>query len=103
MGEDAVNIFHRKALRLRSYDYSQNGAYFITICAHHRQFLFGRFKEGKLDISRFGRIVEICWSELPLHYFDIQLDNFIVMPNHVHGIVIFDSEARDGLRPSPTA
>jgi putative transposase len=94
---------HRKVLRLRDYDYSQNGAYFITICTHRRQFLFGRFEDGKLIVNEFGKIVETCWSELPSHYNDIQLDTFIVMSNHVHGIVVFDSEARAGLRPAPTA
>jgi putative transposase len=103
MDEDIFFNRRRKILRLRDYDYSQNGAYFITVCVHHRQFLFGHFKEGKLHINKFGRIVQECWSELPSHYPDIQLDNFIVMPNHIHGIVIFDSNARAGLRPAPTA
>jgi putative transposase len=94
---------HRKVMRLRDYDYSQDGAYFITICAHRRQFLFGRFEDRKLIVNKFGEIVETCWSELPSHYSGIQLDTFIVMPTHVHGIVIFDSEARAGLRPAPTA
>ena len=80
--------------RLRGYDYCQVGAYFVTICTHHREHLFGRVINGSMasdpimELNDAGRIVQQCWDALPLHYPVVQLDAFQVMPNHVHGIIL---------------
>jgi REP element-mobilizing transposase RayT len=71
---------HRRSIRLKDYDYSQEGAYFITVCAHNREIIF--------EDERYRKIVEECWFDLPRHYPHVELDEFVVMPNHVHGIVI---------------
>jgi REP element-mobilizing transposase RayT len=77
----------RKRLRLPEYDYSSVGMYFITICAHQRMCLFGRIVGEEMRPNRLGIITEAVWYGLPDHYPHVELDSFIVMPNHVHGII----------------
>jgi putative transposase len=78
---------HRRSIRLKGYDYTSAGAYFITICTHHRQPLFGEITNGAMQLSQFGQIVRSHWLKLPNHYPHVQLDEFIIMPDHVHGIL----------------
>lgn len=78
----------RRSTRLRGYDYSTPGAYFITTCSHNRLLLFGRIVNSKVEANRLGAVVEDCWAELPDHYDNIALDAFILMPNHIHGVII---------------
>jgi putative transposase len=78
----------RKSLRLAGYDYSEPGAYFITICVHARKSLFGRVVGEEMDFTEYEKIVNHCWQELPSQYPTMKLDYFTVMPNHVHGIII---------------
>jgi putative transposase len=78
----------RRSLRLPGYDYSQAGAYFITACVHNRAMLFGEVIAGDVQLNELGTIVQKTWDDLPTHYRGIELDAFIVMPNHVHGIII---------------
>ncbi len=92
----------RKLLRLRGYDYTQAGAYFVTICTRGRLPLFGRISDDKMVRSRFGDVVDDCWLGLPLHYANVSLDSFIVMPDHVHGIFFLCETQVPGLRPGPT-
>lgn len=77
----------RKSTRLTEYDYSQPGAYFITINTYLREPLFGAIVDGFMVLYDAGRIVEKTWNDLPKHYPDIRLDMFVIMPNHVHGII----------------
>jgi REP element-mobilizing transposase RayT len=79
---------HRRLLRLPEYDYSQQGAYFITICIHRQEYLLGEIIEGEMQLSDHGKIVRDCWQDLPRHYSGIELDAFVIMPNHVHGVVV---------------
>jgi putative transposase len=80
-------IHHRKSIRLPEYDYSQPGAYFVTICAHNRECLFGDIAKDVKILNRFGNIVEEEWKRSETIRSEIQLDEFTVMPNHLHGIV----------------
>ena len=75
-------------LRLRGYDYSQAGAYAVTICTHGGAFLFGRVSDGRMALSGAGRLVEAVWDGLPAYYRHVTLDSFVVMPDHVHGVII---------------
>ena len=77
----------RRSIRLQGYDYSQPGWYFVTIVTHDRQNLFGRIENGKMILNDGGKIVRKCWLEIPDHYPNVNLDEFIVMPNHIHGII----------------
>ena len=80
-------IHRRKSIRLQGYDYSQEGCYFITICTKNRDPVFGSILEGVMRLSNFGIIVAETWHDLENHNPDIQLDEFVIMPNHVHGII----------------
>ena len=75
--------------RLREYDYSQDGAYSVTICTDWRKHLFGRVTVGRMELNAVGQAVEQAWQGLPEHYPHVELDVFVVMPDHVHGIVVF--------------
>jgi REP element-mobilizing transposase RayT len=79
---------NRRSVRLRGYDYSQAGAYFITICAQNRHCLFGSITEGAMVLNDAGRMVADCWLQIPDHFLNIELDEWVVMPNHIHGIVV---------------
>jgi len=83
----------RRSLRLPGYDYSQAGAYFITACTHNRAMLFGDVIDGVVRLSEMGAIVQQAWDDLPTHYHGIDLDAFIVMPNHVHGIIVLADQS----------
>ncbi len=77
--------------RCPNWDYSSNGAYFITICTERRILFFGSIKNKKLKLFEAGQIADRLWAEIPLHHPYIRLDAFVVMPNHVHGILIINT------------
>ena len=79
---------HRRPIRLAGYDYRQAGAYFITVCTHNRIPLFGEIQGDEMRLSEAGRIAEKVWQEIPDHFDNVDIDAFIVMPNHVHGIIL---------------
>ena len=78
----------RRSIRLREYDYAQAGSYFVTIVTRERACLFGEIVDGEMQPNPIGRIVEATWSALPDHYPGVGGDAFVVMPNHVHGIIM---------------
>jgi putative transposase len=80
--------FQRQSIRLENYDYSSNGAYFVTICTAQRLHLFGEIIDATMHLNDFGQIAQNCWLELPNHFPQVVLDKFVVMPNHVHGIIL---------------
>ncbi|BCX13327.1 MAG: hypothetical protein KatS3mg067_2265 [Thermosynechococcus sp.] len=90
---------NRRSIRLKGYDYSQAGAYFITICTKDRACLFGEVVDGEMRLNDFGQVVHGVWNNLPNHYAGVEMDAFVVMPNHVHGIVVIVGA---GLKPAPT-
>ncbi len=77
----------RRSLRLKDYDYSQNGAYFITICTQDRQYLLGEIINGEIILTDFGSLVEQKIKEMSQHY-DVEIDTYCVMPNHIHMIML---------------
>lgn len=111
------NVHHRKSIRLKGYDYSQAGLYFITICCHQRNHLFGHIAVGanhhspnhspnhhspgrspnhspnacnppaRMELNDAGKIAEQCWLAIPDHFPNVQLHEYIIMPNHIHGII----------------
>ena len=93
-------IHHRRLIRLKNYDYSRPGAYFVSICAQGRACLFGEIVDGVMRLNDAGRMVNTVWDEIPAHYPGINVDAFIVMPNHIHGIVVIVGAAPRG-RPGP--
>ena len=94
----------RKRIRLKSYDYSQDGYYFVTICAENGKEWFGKVEKGEMILNQYGKIANQCWDDLPNHYLNCSLDIFVIMPNHIHGIIVInnDNTVGNGLKPFPT-
>ncbi|MCU0722645.1 MAG: transposase [Planctomycetes bacterium] len=82
----------RRSIRLHGYDYRVPGPYFITMCAHDRSCLFGGSVDGAIALNDSGRIVDECWRDLPRHYANVVLDEYCIMPNHVHAIIVLMDE-----------
>ena len=80
----------RRSLRLKNYDYSRTGAYFVTVCVRKRLCLFGDIVEGRMNASARGEMVAKAWHDLPGHYAGVNVDSFVLMPNHIHGIVVLN-------------
>lgn len=78
----------RRLIRLKGYDYSRAGAYFVTVCVRNKENSLGKIIDGKVVLSEIGKIAEKCWNEIPKHYLCVQIDKYVVMPNHIHGIII---------------
>ena len=93
---------HRRSIRLKGYDYSQPGAYFITICAHNRKPLFGNVVKGKMRLNALGEIVRHEWLRTADIRPNVELDAFVLMPNHIHGIIILHDDGRGTLQRAPT-
>ena len=79
--------YRRRSIRLKDYDYSQAGAYFITICAYNRACIFGDILEGQIKLNQYGEIVNLEWLKTNNMRTNLVLDAYIVMPNHIHGII----------------
>ena len=86
--EKFKNPYRIPSARLPQWDYRWAGAYFITICTHNREHYFGEIKNGQLQLSHIGVIADIMWYQIPHHSKNVELGAFVVMPNHVHGILI---------------
>ena len=110
---DIPPLPRRKTIRLQNYDYSQSGAYFVTICTAQRETLFGKIispatnavgagpRPARVELSPYGKIAAHTWNDLPNHNSGLVLGPSIIMPDHIHGILIL--EGRAGLGPAPTA
>jgi len=85
------NKYRTKTLRLQSWDYRWNGVYFITICCKDKAHYFGKIHNDKMELSNVGLIADILWHEIKQHTNHIELDEFVVMPNHIHGILIINN------------
>ena len=89
---------HRRSVRLKGYDYSRPGAYFVTLCTHDRESLFGEICNGLTHLNRMGLIVQRTWFDLPHHYPHIVLDAMVIMPNHLHGVIVL-TEGDEAAKP----
>ena len=96
-------IHHRRSIRLKDYDYRQAGAYFVTICTRGQECLFGEIVNGEMICNEMGMIVQVEWEKTAAIRSEIELDEFVVMPNHFHGIIwIVDDGGRGTARRAPT-
>ena len=112
-----VEQHHRRSIRLNGYDYTRDGAYLVTICTQDRVRLFGTVVNGYMQMNEYGREVANCWMWLAERYSYVHLDQWIVMPDHIHGIVVVADRTggagrggagrggagRGGLRTAPTS
>jgi putative transposase len=121
-----AKLKNRKQIRLKDYDYSSDGYYFITVCSFNKNHIFGSVGaglasaqredarpspteggpvNGHIILSKLGQIIDHHWNEIPNHFGHVELDNYVIMPNHIHGILIIDNPtvvAGEDARPSPT-
>ncbi|HYK76877.1 MAG TPA: transposase [Daejeonella sp.] len=84
------NKYRISSARLQSWDYASDGAYFITICTKERMNYFGEIEKGKMKFSPIGAIADVLWCEIENHAKNVELGHFVVMPNHVHGIILLN-------------
>jgi len=108
-------LLTRKQIRLKNYDYSDNGCYFLNICSNDRKNIFGEYKNNEIvgeglassrdmssrnniQLSIIGQIIDNQWKDIKNQYIDVELDQYIIMPNHLHGIIIINK--REDARPS---
>ncbi len=98
---DVPSKHHRRSIRLKDYDYTQPGAYFVTICTHRWVTMFGDIINGKIRLTTMGLVVEEEWQRTARMRPYVKLDEFVIMPNHVHGIVMI-MDGRDVLQYVPT-
>ena len=87
MGYDPAK-HHRRSIRLPAWDYRWAGDYLVTLVAHERETLFGKIVEGDLVPSEYGEVAARCWQEIPAHFSHVKLDEWVLMPNHLHGIIV---------------
>ncbi len=95
---------HRRSIRLKNYDYSQSGIYFVTICTKNREHIFCSIENGETKLSEEGIVADKCWMEIPTHFPDVVLHEYVIMPNHIHGIIeikksmdVLDRDARNNV------
>ncbi|MNQ53502.1 hypothetical protein D3C85_675430 [compost metagenome] len=89
------NKYRISSIRAQWWDYGWNGAYFITICTQDREHYFGEIQNDKMVLSEVGIIADILWHQIPIHHKNVELGDFVVMPNHIHGILIIDKKLHD--------
>ncbi|MDR0606195.1 MAG: transposase [Bacteroidales bacterium] len=89
-------IHHRRSIRLKGYDYSQEGLYFVTICVQNKECVFGKIIDGKIRLSPVGIIADVLWYEIKNHANNVDLGEFTVMPNHIHGIILLGCNGDGG-------
>ena len=95
-------VHDRRSIRLTGYDYSQAGAYFVTVVVRDRSCLFGSVVDGAVHLNDTGRLVRDSWEWLAVRYPYVTLDEYVVMPNHLHGIIAMTDPCRGGSRTAQT-
>lgn len=90
MSDKFQNKYRISSTRLKNWDYGSNAIYFVTICTQNREHYFGNITDEKMQLSETGKIAQHFWVEIPNHFLFVKLGEFVVMPNHVHGIIIID-------------
>jgi REP element-mobilizing transposase RayT len=95
MADKFQNKYRIPSARHPNWDYGKNGAYFITICTKNRQYFFGECEKGKMKLSTLGAIAQGFWYEIPKHFSFVELGEFVVMPNHIHGVLILNKNDFD--------
>ncbi len=98
-------IHHRRSIRLKEYDYRTGGCYFITVCTKNRESLFGNILKRTMKLNLYGKIADYTWCNLSNHNHHVQIDAYILMPDHLHGIIVIDPHGVNvgaGSEPAPT-
>src|SRR5689334_8601319 len=90
VGFSGSDVRPRKSIRLQGYDYASAGAYFVTVCTDQRACILAQMDDDNTHLLDAGKVVENCWLEIPRHFKHASLDEFVIMPNHIHGIIVLD-------------
>lgn len=96
MSEKYQNKYRIDSIRLQNWDYRWNAPYFITICTESKNHYFGEIINGKMILSKQGILADVFWHEIKNHAQNVELDEFIVMPNHIYGILVLNNSGGDG-------
>lgn len=88
--------YNRRSMRMKGYDYSLSGAYFVTLLASERKHLFGKVNLDQVELNEIGKIVEYCWLKIPKYFDNINLDEYVIMPDHLHGIIFIEAALGKG-------
>lgn len=96
MSQSSRQQYHRQSIRIARFNYSQPGYYFVTICTKNREEYFGSVETAKTILSEIGEVAERCLKEISNHFQNVELDEYTIMPNHVHGIIIIRDSSRVG-------
>ncbi len=83
---------HRHSIRMKGFDYATPWWYYVTICVHQHFPFLGKVEDGKVALSIAGRIAQECWEQIPEHFPNVELDYFVIMPNHIHGVIIINEK-----------
>lgn len=97
MSDKFQNKYRIPSARLQSWNYGWDGLYFITICTANREWSFGEISQGKMNLSPIGLLAQQFLQEIPEHFPFVELEAFVVMPNHVHGIITINKQENDGI------
>jgi putative transposase len=99
----AEHLHHRQSIRIKEYDYTLPGAYFVTIVTCQRVCLLGDIQSGAMVLNAFGQIAAECWRSIPEHFSSVELGAYVIMPNHMHGIIhIINDDGRGAIYRAPT-
>ena len=88
--------YNRRSMRMKGYDYSLPGAYFVTLLASGRKHLFWKVNLDQVELNEIGKIVEYCWLKIPNYFDNIKLDEYVIMPDHLHGIIFIEAALGKG-------
>ena len=100
---DSPNQHHRHSIRLNEYDYASPSAYFVTVGTYSYKCIFGKIRDKVLLLNSLGELVEKCWMDIPDHFPNVEVKPFVVMPNHIHGIItIYEDDGRGMIYRAPT-
>ena len=95
MNQYDPDIHHRRTVRFHEFDYSEQGLYFVTICVHEQRPLFGKIVDGKMQLNFCGKIANKYWTSITSHFTNTVLHEFVIMPNHMHGIIEITATAAE--------
>src|SRR2546423_1549120 len=88
--DNTSKAYNRRTIRLQNYDYTQSGFYFVTICTYKKKWMFGEIVNDEMDLNDVGKVIQLTWNTLPECFPRVELDEYVIMPNHIHGIIIIE-------------